>query len=371
MSKGPLAGVRVVEFVGIGPAPFCGMMLSDLGADVIRIMRPGFNDYGGIDARGKKTLLLDLKRPESVEVCLGLFERADIVFEGNRPGVMERLGLGPEQALARNPALVYGRMTGWGQTGPYAAMAGHDLNYAALSGAIHAIGTAEKPIPPLNLVADYGGGAMMLVSGILAALHHAKRTGEGQVVDVSMAEGAAYLCTLMYGMLQNGMWVDQRQSNALDGGRPYYDCYQCADGKWISIAAVEPQFYAELLRLLDLEEACAGPQDDPEAWPARRAKFAETIARKTRDEWCALLEGSDTCFAPVMSFSEAPQHPQHIARQAFVETDGAVLPAPAPRFSATPSGIQYPRSPDGEGVREMLQCWDVDGEVLSILKETA
>lgn len=364
MTTGPLKGVRVVEFQGIGPGPFCGMMLSDMGADVLSITRPGQTDHGTLDGRGKKLIEVDLKKPEGVALCLRLLEKADVTFEGNRPGVMERLGLGPEQVLARNPAIVYGRITGWGQTGPYAMMAGHDLNYAALSGPVHAIGSAERPYVPLNLIADYGGGAMFLFAGLLAALHHAKATGEGQVIDAAMSDGSAYLSTLFYGFLSAGMWSDNRQANLLDGGRPYYDCYQCADGKWISLGSVEPQFFAAMVKALDLGEGFLGQQEDPEAWPRQRARIAEVVRGKTQEEWCAILDQTDVCFAPVLSFGDAPNHAHHRARETFVTIGGVVQPAPAPRFSATPAAIQHPRIPRGEGVREMLASWQVDDATL-------
>jgi alpha-methylacyl-CoA racemase len=357
--RGPLAGLKIIEFAGIGPGPFAGMMLSDMGADVLRIVRPGTPDPAPdrLDARGRRAVALDLKHPTAVATCLELAQSAEVVFEGNRPGVMERLGLGPESLLARNPRLVYARMTGWGQHGPHSQRAGHDINYLALTGALHAIGTEDKPIAPLNLAADYGGGALFLVSGILAALLHARATGQGQVVDAAMTDGASYLMSLFYGMFAGGQWQDRRCSNLLDGGAPFYDTYRCADNKWISIGALEPQFYALLL-----EKTGAGPewveqQAQPASWPTLRQRLRELFAGKTRAEWCAILEGTDVCFAPVLSLAEAPGHPHNEARGTFVKAAGVVQPAPAPRFSATPSAIQWVPAPIEKDTAAAIAAW--------------
>jgi alpha-methylacyl-CoA racemase len=371
-AKGPLRGVRVIEFAGLGPGPFVAMMLSDMGADVVRIDRKGRQDPTryNLDARGRQSIGLDLKNPRDVALCLALCDRAELLIEGNRPGVMERLGLGPDIALGRNPKLVYGRMTGWGQTGPYASMAGHDINYLAISGALHAIGTEAKPVPPLNLGADYGGGAMMLIAGLLAGLTHSRATGEGQVVDAAMSEGAAYLMSIFYGMHAKGVWADRRRSNVIDGGAPFYDTYECADGEWIAIGAIEPQFYAELLKRTGLENTLALNQMDIAAWPEMRAALTAVFISKTRQEWCEIMGGTDVCFAPIVSLTEAPDDVHNAARQAFVEIDGVRQPAPAPRFSGTPSGIQYAPAPVMADVRDVLKGWGIDQDSLSTIAQS-
>jgi alpha-methylacyl-CoA racemase len=358
-THGPLAGLKVIEFAGIGPGPFAGMMLSDMGADVLRIVRPGTADPAPdrLDARGRRAVALDLKDPGAVSTCLDLAQSAEVVFEGNRPGVMERLGLGPEPYLARNPRLVYARMTGWGQDGPHAQRAGHDINYLSLTGALHAIGTEDKPLAPLNLAADYGGGALFLVSGILAAVLHARATGQGQVVDAAMTDGSSYLMSLFYGMFAGGQWQDRRRSNLLDGGAPYYDTYRCADNKWISIGSLEPQFYALLL-----EKTGAGPewgeqQTTRASWPKMRERFRDLFASKTQAEWCAILGDTDVCFAPVLSLAEAPADPHNAARGTFVKSGGVVQPAPAPRFSATPSAIQWAPAPIEKDTAAAIAAW--------------
>jgi alpha-methylacyl-CoA racemase len=349
MGKGPLSGLKVLEFAGIGPGPFCGMLLSDLGADVVRIDRKGSgrSSPADITARGRRSVALDLKQPAAVEACLKLMENADAVFEGFRPGVMERLGLGPGVALARNPKLVYGRMTGWGQTGPYAKAAGHDMNYIAITGALHAIGTDEKPVPPLNLVGDFGGGALYLAFGLLAGVISARETGKGQVIDCAMSDGAASLMAMFYGFKAMGMWKDERRSNLLDGGAHFYDTYQCSDGKWVSIGSIEPQFYALLLEKTGITDPQFTNQMSRDEWPALREKLAAVIATKTQAEWCELMDATDVCFAPVLDLDEAPRHAHNVARQTFVEISGVTQPAPAPRFSATPGEIQGP--PPGIG----------------------
>ncbi len=359
MGQGPLSDVKVLEFAGIGPGPFCGMLLSDLGADVVRIDRkgPGRASPSDVTARGRRSVAMDLKSPAAVEGCLKLMERADAIFEGFRPGVMERLGLGPEIALGRNPALVYGRMTGWGQTGPLAHAAGHDLNYIAISGALHAIGSEDKPVPPLNLVGDFGGGALYLAFGLLAGIVHARASGVGQVVDCAMSEGAASLMAMFYGMKAAGMWRQERRSNLLDGGAHFYDTYQCADGKWISIASIEPQFYALLLEKTGASDVDFKNQMDRGRWPELRARLAEIIAGKSQDEWRKIMEGSDVCFAPILNLDEAPRFPHNAARRAFVEIEGVVQPAPTPRFSATPGAIAGPPPAIGAHNSQALSDW--------------
>lgn len=357
MGQGPLKGVRVVEFAGIGPGPFCAMLLSDMGADVVRIDRKGGGDGGSwqVVNRGRRSVGLDLKLEEDREAALALIGKADALIEGFRPGVMERLGLGPDVCLARNPRLVFGRMTGWGQTGPLAHAAGHDLNYIALTGALHAMGRkGDGPAPPLNLVGDYGGGALYLALGICAALLEAQRSGQGQVVDAAMTDGAASLTAMFWGMRHIGVWTDERDANLLDGGAHFYDTYQCKDGGWVSIGSIEPQFYALLLEKAGLSEDKAfHAQMDRSQWPALSERLAAVIKTKTRDEWCALMEGTDVCFAPVLSWAEAPRHPHNAARETFVEVDGVMQPNIAPRFSRTPSAIQGPPPkgpPDNDAV---------------------
>ncbi len=359
MRQGPLSDVKVLEFAGIGPGPFCGMLLSDLGADVVRIDRKGPGRAGPTDvtARGRRSVAMDLKSPAAVEACLRLMEKADAVFEGFRPGVMERLGLGPDVALARNTRLVYGRMTGWGQSGPLAHAAGHDMNYIAISGALHAIGTSDKPIPPLNLVGDFGGGALYLAFGILAAVIHARASGEGQVVDCAMSEGAASLMAMFYGMKAAGVWREDRRANLLDGGAHFYDTYQCSDGKWVSIASIEPQFYALLLEKTGISDPDFRSQMDRARWPELGKRLAKVIAGKTQAQWCEIMQGSDVCFAPILTLDEAPQFAHNAARGSFVEVEGVVQPAPAPRFSATPGAIAGPPPAIGGHNAEALSDW--------------
>ena len=371
MGQGPLSGLKVLEFAGIGPGPFCGMLLSDLGADVVRIDRKGAGrgSPSDVTARGRRSVAMDLKSPAAVEACLKLMETADAVFEGFRPGVMERLGLGPEAALGRNPKLVYGRMTGWGQTGPWSSAAGHDMNYIAISGALAAIGTGDKPIPPLNLVGDFGGGALYLAFGLLAALIHARATGEGQVVDCAMCDGAASLMAMFYGMKSAGIWREGRRANLLDGGAHFYDTYQCADGGWISIASIEPQFYALLLEKTGISDPEFKSQMDRDSWSAKREKLAAVIAAKTRDEWCAIMDATDVCFAPILDMNEAPHHPHNAARQTFVEVAGVTQPAPAPRFSATPGAVAGPPPAIGAHNSAALGDWGFSAEAISNLEQ--
>ena len=371
MGQGPLSGLKIVEFAGIGPGPFCGMLLSDLGADVVRVDRKG--GRGGaktdITGRGRRSVALDLKQPAAIEICLKLIEQADAAFEGFRPGVMERLGLGPDVALKRNPKLVYGRMTGWGQFGPYAQAAGHDMNYIAITGALDAIGTREKPIPPLNLVGDFGGGALYLAFGLMAGVISARETGKGQVIDCAMSDGAASLMAMFYGFKAAGGWSDAgRRSNLLDGGAHFYDTYQCSDGRWISIGSIEPQFYALLLEKTGINDPAFQAQMDRSKWDGLREKLATVIATKTQAEWCAIMDGTDVCFAPILNMDEAPRHPHNAARKTFVEIDGVTQPAPAPRFSATPGAIQGPPPAIGAHTAEVLSEWGLSDSLLKELE---
>jgi alpha-methylacyl-CoA racemase len=373
MGQGPLSGLKIVEFAGIGPGPFCGMLLSDLGADVVRIDRKGGGRGSKFDvtSRGRRSVALDLKTPQAVEACLKLIERADALFEGFRPGVMERLGLGPEIALKRNPKLVYGRMTGWGQTGPLAQAAGHDINYIALTGALAAIGTAEKPVPPLNLVGDFGGGALYLAFGLLAGVIHVRATGEGQVVDCAMTDGSASLMAMFYGMTASGMWRQGRRANMLDGGAQFYDVYQCKDDKWIALGSIEPQFYALLLEKTGINDPQFKAQMSRDDWPELKRKLATVIRTRTRDDWEEIMGGSDVCFAPVLGIDEAPSHPHNAARQTFVTVEGVVQPAPAPRFSASPSGTPAPPPAIGAHNHEALADWGFDAEAIKALESAA
>ncbi len=361
MANGPLAGVKVIEFAGIGPGPFCCMLLSDMGADVVRIDRKGGRGGAKFDvtARGRRSVALDLKDKGDVGSALSLIAKADVLIEGFRPGVMERLGLGPEQAFARNPRLIYGRMTGWGQEGPLAHAAGHDLNYIALTGALYAMGRkGEPPAPPLNLVGDFGGGALYLAMGVCAALLEVARSGKGQVVDAAITDCTASMMAMMYGFRSAGLWSDERDSNLLDGGAPFYDVYETKDGQFVALGSLEPQFYALFLEKLGLTaDPLFASQMDRTQWPLMTAKVAETIKTKTRAEWAALLEGTDVCFAPVLSMAEAPSHPHNVARAAFVEIDGVVQPSPAPRFSRTPGNVQGPPAAVGAHTDEVLADW--------------
>jgi len=373
---GPLAGLKIIEIAGIGPGPFCAMMLADMGADVVRVDRAD-RVMGGDPStppadvlnRGRRSIGVDLKSPEGVETVLRLIEQADGLIEGFRPGVMERLGLGPDVALARNPKLVYGRMTGWGQEGPYAPTAGHDINYIALAGALDPIGRrGEAPVPPLNLVGDFGGGGMLLAYGMVCGILHAHRSGEGQVVDAAMVDGAAVLTTMFHAFRAMGIWNDERGTNMLDSGAHFYDVYETKDGKYVSIGSIEPQFYAELLRLTGVDPAEFGHQHDRNAWPELKVKLAEVFKTKTRDEWCKLMEGTDVCFAPVLSLAEAPEHPHNVQRGTFVEREGVVQPAPAPRFSATPPEIQRPPAHAGQHTDEVLRDWGLDADRIAELR---
>ncbi|MDG1958791.1 MAG: CaiB/BaiF CoA-transferase family protein [Candidatus Binatia bacterium] len=372
--SGPLSGFKIIEMAGIGPGPFCGMMLSDLGAEILRIdradkVRPDAQPNKELLARGRKSVGVNLKTPEGVELVMRLLENADGLIEGYRPGVMERLGLGPEACLARSPRLVYGRMTGWGQDGPMAQAAGHDINYIALAGALEPIGRrGEAPVPPLNLVGDFGGGGMLLAYGMVCGMLETSRSGQGQVVDAAMVDGAASLMSIINGMRQIGFWQEERGTNLLDTGAFYYDVYECKDGKYISIGALEPQFYAIMLEKLELTADDFPNQHDREQWPAAKAKIAAIWKTRTRAEWCDIFEGSDACFAPVLSMSEAPDHPHMQARKTFVERDGLIQAAPSPRFSRTPGEIQGPPVNPGEHTREALQEWGISAEDIQDLE---
>ena len=376
--SGPLSGVKVVEIAGIGPGPFCAMLLADMGADVLRVDRAqavagSFPDAPSLDImnRGRRSIGVDLKQPEGVETVLRLVEQADALLEGFRPGVAERLGIGPDECLARNPRLVYGRMTGWGQDGPYAPTAGHDLNYIALAGALDPIGRlGEAPVPPLNLVGDFGGGGLMLAYGLVCGILESRSSGQGQVVDAAMVDGAAVLTTFIHGLRAMGMWQDERGTNLLDTGAHFYDSYECSDKKFVSIGSIEPQFYKELLRLTGLDKEELPHQMDRGQWPAMKERLIALFKTKTRDEWCEILESSpDVCFAPVLSMGEAPDHPHNVARGTFVEIAGIKQPAPAPRFSRTPGAIERPPAHAGQHTDEALVDWGFDPSDVAKLRE--
>jgi alpha-methylacyl-CoA racemase len=374
---GVLSGYKVVEFAGIGPAPMCAMLLSDMGAEVLRIDRAEDANLGistdakfNVLGRGRRSVAIDLKRKEGTDVALKLISKADALIEGFRPGVMERLGLGPEVCMARNPKLVYGRMTGWGQEGPMAHAAGHDINYIALTGALHSIGRRdEAPVPPLNLVGDFGGGGVYLALGVVAALLEAQKSGKGQTIDVAMVDGASSLMAAIYGLRAAGRWTDKRGDNILDTGAHYYNVYETSDGKYVSVGSIETKFYAELLQLSGLQHAELPRQNDKNAWPAMNDRLAAIFRSKTRDEWCKIMEGSDVCFAPVLDMSEAPAHPHNKHRRTFVEVDGVVQPGPAPRFSRTPSAIQGPPAVAGQHTAEALRDWGFSGSEVEQLQK--
>jgi alpha-methylacyl-CoA racemase len=376
---GPLTGYRIIELAGIGPGPMCAMLLSDMGADVLRIDRTADaglgiameNKYALLN-RGRRSIALDLKKPQAIEAVLKLVEKADGLIEGFRPGVTERLGIGPDVCLKRNPRLVYGRMTGWGQEGPMAHAAGHDINYIALSGALHSIGRrGEAPVPPLNLVGDFGGGALYLALGMVAGILETQKSGKGQIVDAAMVDGAASLMTAIYGIHGSGRWTDNRGDNILDTGAHYYDVYETKDGKYVSIGSIETKFYDELLELSGLKREELARQNDRDAWPAMKQKVAAIFKTKTRDEWCKIMEGSDVCFAPVLSMTEAPKHPHNRHRGTFIEDDGVIQPGPAPRFSRTPSKIQRPPARPGEHTEEALRDWGFSASELDALRKAA
>ncbi|MBI2197425.1 MAG: CoA transferase [Candidatus Rokubacteria bacterium] len=377
MSTGPLAGIKVVEIAGIGPGPFCAMMLADMGAEVLRVDRTAEADIGfagdprkSLLNRGRRSVAVDLKNAAGIGAVKRLVAGADALIEGFRPGVMERLGLGPDECLAANPRLVYGRMTGWGQAGPIAHAAGHDINYIALSGVLHAIGRhGGPPVPPLNLVGDFGGGGMYLAFGVVCALLEAGRSGRGQVVDSSMVDGSASLSTAIFGLRAMGIWSEERGDNILDSGAPWYDVYEAKDGKYVAIGSLERRFYGELMRLTGLAADNPPKQWDRPQWPELRARLATVFKAKTRDEWCAIMEGSDVCFAPVLSYTEALQHPHNRARGTFVEVDGIPQPAPAPRFSRTPPAIQRPPARPGEHTDEALADWGFSAADIAQLRQ--
>lgn len=370
--SGPLSGYRIIEIAGIGPGPFAAMMLSDMGAEVIRVDRAqavrgiGAHPVRDVLQRGRRNLALDLKHPDGVAVLLDLVASADALIEGFRPGVMERLGVGPEVCLERNPRLVFGRMTGWGQTGPYSQAAGHDINYIALGGALAHIGRAESgPVPPLNLVGDFGGGGMFLAYGVVCALLEAQRSGRGQVIDAAMVDGTAALMAMFFGFSASGGHDATRRGHSLlDTGAHFYDVYQCSDGQWISLGSIEPQFYAELLRLTGLAEDAdfAERQMDQSAWPELKERLRALFASRTRDEWCALMEHTDVCFAPVLTMSEAAAHPHNVERNTFIEVAGLTQPAPAPRFSRTVTDTPRPPAHPGEHTEAVLADWGIDSD---------
>ena len=380
---GPLEGIRIVELAGIGPGPFCAMLLSDMGAEVIRVDRAAIvgqdTDRDGNDARynllsrGRRNIAVDLKNQAGVEATLCLIDRADALLEGFRPGVMERLGLGPDLCLARNPKLVYGRMTGWGQDGPIAHIAGHDINYIALSGVLHTIGEAGgPPVPPLNLVGDFGGGALYLAMGVLAGIISARSTGRGQVIDCSMVEGSASLMMMMYGALASGAWKEERGANRTDGGAHYYHVYETRDGEHVAIGAIEPQFYALLLKHTGLEGEDLPPQTDRAQWPAMQERLRHIFKTKTRAEWVEIMQETDICFAPVLRMSEALKHPHNVHRESFVEIEGIPQPAPAPRFFGTPTGVQRPPARVGEHTDAVLRDWGFSaGEIAELHRSGA
>ncbi|MFG2658540.1 CaiB/BaiF CoA transferase family protein [Streptomyces sp. NPDC048425] len=375
-TKGPLAGIRIVELGGVGPVPFCSMLLSDLGADIIRIDRPpGYDGGAPVDPRfnllnrGRRSAALDLKKKEAVGTVLKLVRGADALIEGFRPGVAEKLGLGPDDCLAVNPALVYGRMTGWGQDGPLAQAPGHDVNYVSLTGVLHSIGTAGgPPTIPLNLAGDFGGGSLFLALGVVSALLESRSSGQGQVIDAAMVDGSASLMTLVYGLRAAGYWNDERGTNRLDSGAPWYDVYETKDGRWLSVGSTEARFWRNTLRVLGLREDDMPDQHDRSRWPEMREKLAAVFGTRTRDEWCALAEGREVCIAPVLSLAEAPHHPHLRDRGTFVEVEGVVQPAPAPRFSRTPGAIQSPPAEPGQHTDEVLGDWGFTPDELAALR---
>ena len=373
---GALDGVKVLELAGIGPGPFCGMMLADMGADVVRIDRAGSvkefdvnSPPNDIISRGRKSIGIDLKNPQGKETVLRLVETSDIFFEGFRPGVAERLGVGPDDCLKRNPALVYGRMTGWGQEGPYANAAGHDINYISLAGVLAHIGRSESgPVPPLNLVGDFGGGGMLLALGICAALVETAKSEKGQIIDAAMTDGSALLSTMMHSFKAMGMWGD-RGTNLLDTGAPFYDVFECADGEFISLGSIEPQFYSELLRITEIDQSENPKQLDRAGWAEMKSKIGDAIKGKTRSEWEELMEGTDVCFAPVLSMDEAYEHPHNKQRNTFIEIAGVMQPAPAPRFSRTPASVSSPPPHAGQHTEEVLAGLGLTKDEILMLRE--
>ncbi|MGA0236830.1 MAG: CaiB/BaiF CoA transferase family protein [Acidimicrobiales bacterium] len=375
---GPLAGVRIIELAGIGPGPFCAMMLADMGADVIRVDRAGAVRGGDpstppadVMNRGRRSIGVDLKSPGGVETVMRLVESADALMEGFRPGVTERLGLGPDDCLARNPALVYGRMTGWGQDGPYAHAAGHDINYISLAGALDSYGRrGQAPVPPINMVGDFGGGGMYLAFGMVCAILEARGSGQGQVVDAAMVDGAASLMSFIHGFRAMGVWNDERGTNMLDTGSHFYDVYETSDGRYVSIGSIEPQFYAELREKLDLTDPKWDQQMSRSAWPELKEELAAIFKTRTRDEWCDVMEHTDICFAPVLSLAEAPQHPHNVHRGTFIEYEGITQPRPAPRFSRTDSEIQRPPAHAGQHTDEVLSDYGFGVDEIASLRDS-
>ena len=369
---GPLEGVRVVEIAGIGPGPFCAMLLADMGADVVRVDRPAAEDSPGLPqllGRGRRSLVVDLKHERGAEVVLRLAADADALIEGFRPGVAERLGIGPDVCLARNPRLVYGRMTGWGQDGPLRHAAGHDIDYIAVAGALHPIGQQGRaPVPPLNLLGDYGGGGLLLAFGIACGLLEARRSGQGQVIDAAIVDGAALLTTMVHELAPLGLWNERRGTNLLDGGAPFYGVYETADGEHMAVGALEPKFYAELLGRLGLDAGDLPAPADRARWPQLRERLAAVFRTRTRAEWCELLEGSDACVAPVLRPSEAPAHRHNLERGTFVPVGGSPQPAPAPRFSRTPPAPPSPPSAPGQHTDEVLAAWGFDAAEIAGLR---
>lgn len=374
---GPLSGVRIIELAGIGPGPFCAMMLADMGADVIRVDRAGSVRGGDPNTppadvmnRGRRSIGVDLKSPEGVETVMRLVESADALMEGFRPGVTERLGIGPDACLARNPALVYGRMTGWGQEGPYAHAAGHDINYISLAGALDSYGRkGQAPVPPINMVGDFGGGGMYLAFGMVCAILEARGSGQGQVVDAAMVDGAASLMSFIHGFRAMGVWNDERGTNMLDTGSHFYDVYETSDGKYVSIGSIEPQFYAELREKLELTDPKWDQQMSRAVWPELKDELAAIFKTRTRDEWCDLMEHTDICFAPVLSLAEAPQHPHNVHRGTFIEYEGITQPRPAPRFSRTDSEIQRPPAHAGQHTDEVLADYGFAADEIASLRD--
>ncbi|MEU6561457.1 CaiB/BaiF CoA transferase family protein [Nocardia nova] len=374
---GPLEGVKVVEVGSIGPGPWCAMMLSDMGAEVIRVdrvddvrnHRPGHRPIDFVNRRGRRSIAVDLKQPDGPGIVLRLAQQADILIEGFRPGVAERLGIGPEQCRARNPRLVYGRITGWGQDGPMAQVPGHDINYLALSGLLHTIGPKEKPMPPLNLVGDFGGGGLLLAFGVICGYVEAQRSGNGQVVDAAMLDGAALIGSMVHGLRQIGEWTETRESNRHDGGAPFYGTYETSDGHWVAVAANESRFYRVLVEALGLSLEDLPAQHDQACWPATRARFAEIFRTRTRAEWVELLQPLDTCFSPVLTLDEALHHEHNVSRDVFVPHDGILQSAPAPRFDRTPGRIQGPAAEPGEHTEKVLRDWGFSSEEISALSE--
>ena len=372
---GPLNDVKIIEVGGIGPGPFCGMMLSDMGADIIRVERKGGLSLSepkyDLLTRNRKSISINLRNPQGVHTLLKMLEQVDALQEGFRPGVMEKLGIGPDVCLERNPRLVYGRMTGWGQEGPLARAAGHDINYIALSGALHTIGRkGQKPVPPLNLVGDFGGGGMLLAFGMVCALYEARKSGLGQVVDAAMTDGSATLMTMIYGLKAAGLWTDKPGTNLLDTGAHFYDTYETADNKFIAIGAIEPQFYELLLKLTEIDDPDFQNQLDFSQWPQLKDKLSIVFKTKTREAWCEIMEGSDVCFAPVLSMSEAPEHPHNKQRKTFIENEGVLQPAPAPRFSRTAPEIKSPPPTPGQDTESVLADFGFSGREIESLKSS-